>query len=210
MRPLVNLASEPFRNRRLFWLIIVLIFGLFAALGFHTIQAVSELDQQIATLEPKVKELETKVQAVEKSAPQVSAITPEQNHELQAANELIARKAFSWSQLLNDLEHNIPPTVRVRRISVDKVMSRQRDVTADAGRKTVYLAVEVTGKGGSEVTRMITDLERSGLFVADPVSMHPLEGTEEVEATLKVEYHPRATQGPARAALANQVAEGQR
>jgi len=210
MRPLVNLASEPFRNRRLFWLSIILIFAVFSALGFKTILSISELDQQIAELEPKVKALEDRVKTTEKTGPQVSVITLEQNHELQAATELIARKAFSWSQLLNDLERYIPGTVRVRRISVDKIAPRQREAATEAGNKIVYLMFEVTGKGVTEVTKMIIDMEKSGIFVAEPVTQHGLEGTDEVEFTLRVEYHPRAAQQTPRAALANQVAEGGR
>src|SRR5439155_10260225 len=108
MKPLVNLASEPFRNRRLFWLIIIIIFAVSSAVGFRTIEAISDFERQIAALEPKVKADEESAAAMAKANAGVSALTLEQNQALQAANASIARKSFSWSQLLSDLERHVP------------------------------------------------------------------------------------------------------
>ena len=207
MRPLVNLASEPFRNRRFFWLIVVLLFFISSVIGFRTIQAVSELDGEIQALEPKVQEQERKARELEKSAGGISAITPEQNQSLQAANVLITRKAFSWSQLLNDLERHIPPAVRVVRISVEKV---ERQNQEGAGGKIVHLSLDVVGKGANEVTQMIYGLNKSGLFLAEPVRIAQIEGVEDFEGALRVEYRPPVLQGGPRALPANQVAEGGR
>jgi len=212
MRPVVNLASEPFRNRRLLWLVIVLIFILSSVVGFKTLNSISGRDKQIDELAPKVKALEAQVRAKEKSAQPVSALTLEQNRSLQAANELIARKAFSWSQLLNDLERHIPPTVRVVRIGVDKIGTRTREgaTGGNAGNKTVFLMLDVIGKGPNEVTRMMSDLNKSGLFAVFPKSSKLVEGTEEVEFVLDVEYYPPTAPHTPRTPLANQIAEGKR
>ena len=61
MKPLVNLSSTPFRNRRLFWLAIVLIFAVASLVGFKTLGTINELDNEIARLQPKVAEKENEV-----------------------------------------------------------------------------------------------------------------------------------------------------
>jgi Tfp pilus assembly protein PilN len=205
MRPLVNLASEPFRNRRLFWLVIVAVFASSSAVGFYTIRAISGLDHQVKSLEPIVKEQEERVKAMAEAGRGVSALTPEQNYALQAANVLIARKGFSWSQLLNDLERHVPATVRVVKISVNRVAPRAQ---TDPGGKSVSLSLLAVGRNASEVTQMIYGLNKSGAFSAEPRVIAPVEGTEEVEFTLEVEYRPAVR--ASRSALANQIAEGKR
>lgn len=210
MKPLVNLASEPFRNRRLFWLIIVMIFAVSSAVGFRTIQAISDLDHKIAALEPGVKADEERVKAIEKSNAGVSALTLEQNQALQAANTLIARKSFSWSQLLNDLERHVPDTVRVTKITMNKVGQRARTGANDPGGKTVSLTLGGVAKNIGAVTQIVKNLGDSGIFGAEPKSYSPVEGTEEYDFVLEVEYRPSASPHPSRAGLANQVAEGGR
>lgn len=202
MKPLVNLASEPFRNRRLFWLIILLLFFIPSLVGMTNLNSITELDFQISSLEPKVRELESRVGKMKDTAPPVSSLTLAQNQTLVAAQDLIVRKSFSWSQLLNDLEHYVPPTVRVLRIAVDK--SGQRENKTEDGRRKVYLAFEVVGKGSTEVTKMIAEMNRSEAFSVRPKSMKQVEGTEESQFTLDVEYLPPAL--PAKTALNNQIA----
>ena len=94
------------------------------------------------------------------------AITPEENKELIAASDLIERRAFSWSQLLNDIERRIPRNVRVLRIAVNKVNAKQSATTANApgDERAVSLTMEVIGKSKTDVTLMITDFERTGTF----------------------------------------------
>lgn len=211
MKPLVNLAREPFRNRRLFWLFILLLFFIPSLVGLNNLSSVTELDFQIAALEPRVKELEARVGKMKGSAPVVSPLTPAQNQALLAAQDLIVRRSFSWSQLLNDLEQHIPPTVRVLRIAVDKSGQREREShsTSLSGRRKVYLAFEVVGKSPTEVTKMIADMNRSDLFSVRPRAMKQIEGMEDVQFTLDVEYQPPAL--PARTAINNQIAaEGKR
>ena len=61
MKPLLNLASEPFRNRRLFWLLITGVIFATALFGLNTLSQKSQLQMQANLLEPQVKKLEDKV-----------------------------------------------------------------------------------------------------------------------------------------------------
>lgn len=209
MKPLVNLAREPFRNRRLFWLFILMLFFIPSLVGLNNLNSITDLDFQIAALEPRVKENEARVEKMKSDAPVVSSLTPAQNQTLLAAQDLILRKSFSWSQLLNDLEQHVLPTVRVIRIGVDKAAQRERRNAGVDGRRKISLAFEVVGKSAGEVTKMIGEMNRSDLFSVRPKSMKQIEGTEEVQFTLDVEYQP-PTPAPGTASNVQIAAEGKR
>lgn len=170
-------------------------------MGLNTLESKAYLEHQIADLEPKVKKLEEQA----KNSPQVdfvnSTLTIGQNQALIVAQDLIARKGFSWSQLLNDLERYIPPTIRVTRIGVEQVGKAK-----GAEGKTVSLSFDVIGKGATEVTAMMQSLNTSGKFSVVPITQKQVEGTEEYEFQLGVEYRPPQSAGAGSAALPTQVA----
>ena len=64
MRPLVNLSGEPFRNRRLFWLSLLIIFGISLFVGWRSIQRMSQLDAELAARLPAIREVEAKVREI--------------------------------------------------------------------------------------------------------------------------------------------------
>jgi hypothetical protein len=205
MRPLVNLASEPFQNRRLFWLATVLLIAVPSLLGLQAIRSIATLRSQISERTARVGGLEAQLKKFEKPAPSNVTISSEKNRQLFAASKLRDRRAFSWSQLLNDIERSLPGAVRVRRVDVAQIQAQERDETAAEKDIAATLLLEVTGKSAQDVTAMIDKFHRTGLFKVSPVSMKPLEGTEEVEYSLKVDYSPpRAETKPA---LKNQIAE---
>jgi Tfp pilus assembly protein PilN len=205
MRPLVNLANEPFQNRRLLWLAIVLLIAVPSLLGVQALRSIATLRSQISERTARVGVLEVQLKKFEQPAQSKVTISSEKNRQLYAASKLRDRRAFSWSQLLNDIERNLPGAVRVRRVDVAQIQAQERDGTAAEKDTGATLLLEVTGKSAQDVTTMIDKFHRTGLFKVSPVSMKPLEGTEEVEYSLKVDYSPpRAETKPA---LNNQIAE---
>src|SRR5581483_7993870 len=208
MKPLVNLSSAPFRNRRLFWLAIALIFVVSSLVGFRTLGTINDLDKKIVDLQPQVEQTGTTV----------PALSTEQTLSMMAARDLIQRKTFSWSQLLNEMEQLIPLTVRVRKITVGKIEEKKAAgsnlVSASTGdeepAKKVALTVEVTGRNYAEVIRMIDTFNHTGHFEMQPKAERVLEGTDEVEFDLSVIYQPPVVRRASRAVPGNQVAEGGR
>ncbi len=201
MKLLINLASEPFRNRRLFWLLLALVMGVSSWVGLSTLGAKAGLEQEILVLEPKVKKLEAQAKLGETVDFTGSTLTIGQNQALIVAQDLIARKGFSWSQLLNDLERFIPTTIRVTRIAVDQIGQSK-----DASGNTVSLSFDVVGKGATEVTAMIKSLNESGRFSVFPKSQKQIEGTEEYEFQLEVQYQPPQATGSHSVSSLTQVA----
>ncbi len=206
MKPLLNLASEPFRNRRLFWLLMTGLIFATAMFGLNTLSQKSQLQMQANMLEPQVKKLEEKVKGGDVADFAGSTLSSVQNIALIAADDLILRKSFSWSQLLNDLERYIPSSVRVTRIAVDKVGKKAGNKNSDSADRPVLLSFEVVGKQATDVTQLIADLNHSARFTASPVSQKTVEETNEVLFQLEVEY--RASTLSSASAPAAQVAEG--
>ncbi len=217
MRPIVNLARAPFRNRRLFWLTILALFGVSSYFGLSAIEEKVRLESQIVSQAEALRRLapqaaKTDKKTDPKGAQPTLTITTDKNRELLAANELIERRAFSWSQLLNDIEHHIPANVRVLRIAVNKVKAKEQTTLAGGARsedRSVALTMEVVGKTSLDVTKMITEFERTGVFTVNPREIKVIEGMEDVQFTLDVEYTPPVPRG-LRAMNNSQLAENRK
>jgi Tfp pilus assembly protein PilN len=205
MRPLVNLSSQPFRNRRLFWLAILLLFVVPSYFGLQAIETMTLRESEIAMRDAEIKRLQSELKKIEKPVSANVSISTDQNRQLVAASELVARRAFSWSSLLNDIERNLPAGVRVLRVAVTQIQPSERDGDIGGDETAATLGMTVIGKSNGDVTTMINKFHESGRFKVFPLSKKAIEGTEDVEFELKVEYFPPAP--PSRASLSNQIAE---
>lgn len=195
MKPLINLASEPFRNRRLFWLSLLLLFVVSTLAGVRMLRLLTELDVQLADRAPSVVALEARAREMEKTTAEVQTLTPEQTRAYWAANDLIARKAFSWTQLLNDIERRIPPGVRVLRVGINKAAASEG--AREGSTRAIKLMMDVIGKSVEDVTLMIDDFNRSGIFLVTPKLQKQVEGTTEIEFSLELDYLPPGAAGAA-------------
>lgn len=191
MKPLVNLASDPFRNRRLFWGGILLLFLAPAYAGQLAIEEKVARESQLAMLQSALQQTDQK-EAGRKAAPIRGGpvISFEQNQEIYAASELLARKSFSWSRLLNEIEQNLPAGVRLLRVGVSTIVPAEKNGAFGGPESAATLTMDVIGKSNGEVTEMINRFHDSGRFRVSPLTQKPIEGTEEVEFTLKVDYFP--------------------
>lgn len=201
MKPLVNLSSNPFRNRRLFWLVILLLFLVPAYFGMKTVETASLLNSDISKQEIKTKTAEAQLKSVTKPVISKTRVSSEQNRQLIAASELIIRRAFSWSELLSDIERSMTPGVRVLRVAVAQIQPKERAEVFDGTENSATLGMGVIGKNGQAVTAMIDKMHGSGRFKVFPMSKKAVEGMEDIEFELKVEYYPRNL-----VARANQIA----
>lgn len=205
MRSLVNLSSQPFRNRRLFWLAILLLFVAPSYFGLLAIETMTLREADIAARDAEIKRLQGDLKKIEKPVSANVSISTDQNRQLVTASELVARRAFSWSSLLNDIERNLPAGVRVLRVAVTQIQPGERDGDIAANETAATLGMTIIGKSNGDVTTMINKFHESGRFKVFPLSKKAIEGTEDVEFELKVEYLPPT---PAtRASLSNQIAE---
>jgi Tfp pilus assembly protein PilN len=187
----LNLASDPFRNRTLPWTIAVAVsaVSLFALVWtlaqYREVSAQADAsERQVATMRAERKDLERQAEEVRQTIP------PDQRKTLEAAHALVSRKGFSWSQLFSDLEEFLPTSVRVARINV-------REVTEVGDQTRADLDLTVVGRTPTDVTGMISEMNRAGTFSAVPLTENQKSGKGEsgYEWMLRVSYVQRARRG---------------
>lgn len=185
----LNLASQPFRNRALPWTIAgVITVASLLALVF-LISKSNETNARAAVVEREVDGQRQQISALERRVEEIKqALTPEQLQTLQAAQALVDRKRFSWARLFVDLEAALPGSIRVKRISV-------RDVAAHSERTVADLDLVVVSKNPADVTAMILEMDRTGIFRAELVEQNLQKERNETgtESTLRVIYQPRGS-----------------
>lgn len=184
----LNLATKPFSNRSLPWVVTTFVILLSLASLILIVRATSQARAQSEVVQNDINRLSQKEQALRKLAEAVkNSLTTEQLQTLEAAHTLVDRKHFSWSRLFADLESALPGTVRVKRIAVRGVATRNEETLAE-------LELTVVAKSPATVTDMIADMDRTGIFQADLRSQNLQRGRGEsgAEYELYVVYRPRA------------------
>lgn len=153
-----NLSTRPFYNERLVRLGIAIVVVLTAALtAFNAAEILSlnsrnsELAGRAELAEKKAADLRAQAQVTQQSlsAKEVSAVTAAARE----ANELIDRRAFSWTDLFNRFEETLPADVRI--VSVAPQVDRQ-------GRMLVAVTVIARNQEAIEVFQ--DRLEQTGAF----------------------------------------------
>ena len=140
-----------------------------------------------------LKGLESQAKVSNKTTTANVNISLEQNKQLVAASDLIARRAFSWAQLLSDIERSLPPGVRVLRVAVNQILPNEREEAFDGSLNAATLTLTVIGKSGQDVTTMINRFHDNGRFKVIPISRKTVDGVDDIEFELQVEYFPPNT-----------------
>lgn len=182
----LNLASRPFTNRTLPWLLtfFILAFSLVSLvfIGYF----VRQTNDQATAVQSQINNLRHTEQGLITQAQQVKdSLTTEQQQALHAAHGLVDRKSFSWSRLFADLESSLPASVKVSRIAVRNISMRSNETIAE-------LELAVFAKNYTTVTDMITAMDRGSVFQAQLLSQNLQKGRGEsgTEYELLVTYHP--------------------
>ena len=183
----LNLASKPFSNRFLPWLLTSLILFVSLVSVVFIARATSNNRKQAEALQLEINSLKQTEQGMLKAAEDVkNELTTDQQKALPAAHVLVDRKQFSWSRLLADLESSLPGSVRVSRIAV-------RNVTKHGDQTVADLELAVFAKNPEVITAMIADMNKSGVYKATLNTQNLQKGRGEIgtEYELGVIYQPR-------------------
>lgn len=158
MRVNINLASQKYEDVRQFylrWGAVVAVLAVLAVL----LTTLSYLKYSRSTASAReTKELHQKIAELEKQRDQLAAIDnrPENRDVTQRKkfwNSQIARRSFSWTQLLNDMQRIMP-----RRAFLDSV---QPELTPDNRFK---LKLTVTGEKRADPQELMVRMEDSARF----------------------------------------------
>jgi Tfp pilus assembly protein PilN len=204
----LNLATKPFSNRSLPWVVTTVVVVVSLVCLVFIVRATGRANTQAAAVQKDINDLKQQELNLRKQADAIKkSLTSEQLQTLAAAHTLVDRKHFSWSRLFADLESALPGTVRVKRIAVRGVTTQGDGTVAD-------LELTVVAKAPATVTEMIAEMDRGGVFHAELRSQTLSRGRGETgaEYELAVIYRPRAGSATeavaATARAANNVARG--
>ena len=199
----LNLASRPFNNRALPWIITAAVIFVSLVSLIFIVRATREVNAQANAVQNDINNLGRQELALRQQAEAVkNSLTNEQLQTLDAAHALVDRKHFSWSRLFADLESALPGAVRVKSIAVRRVVTRGDETLAE-------LDLTVVAKTPAIVTDMIAEMDRAGVFHSELRSQNLQRGRGEsgAEYELSVVYRPRAGAASAASALASNAAE---
>lgn len=182
----LNLASRPFRNRTLPYLIALVLLAVSvggAILCFAKLREIRQNNElaksEIAQMEKDLQELNNKGELVQQELP------PDKRALLIGAHKLVANKSFGWSKLFSDLENVLPGSVSASRISVENIFK-------DGDRIKAELNFAVLSRDYQSVAVMIDNMNNSGVFKAE-LRGQDLQKTERSvysEYTLHLIYTP--------------------
>jgi hypothetical protein len=153
-----NLSTRPFYNTRA----VRLGLGLFALVAagltvFNSAElwrlqrANRELSQTVTQNESQAEDLRQKARAIQQAIDRMQLA--QVSFAAREANELIDRRAFSWTELLNQFQATLPPSVRISSV--------QPQVDED-GR--VLVAITVQSRQQEDLDSFIEALEKTGVF----------------------------------------------
>ena len=185
-----NLSTRPFYNERAVHVALALVAVVaLAASAFNASSLVrfsrsdTELALQATRDEAKAAELRTAAGA------QRAGVNPKQMDaafgQAREANDLIDRRTFSWTALLNQFETTLPDNARI-------VAIRPR-VDKDRG---IVLAVTVLAMDVTDLGRFMENLVATGEFTGLlSREEHPTESGQ-LQAAVEAVYRPRAAAAP--------------
>ena len=195
MRIQLNLATRPFvelgplylRLRILIILLAVVAVPLWLFLATEKRKA-SEAHARLAAVEQKIQAIDAQKQAFQAQMrePKNASVLSQS----QFLNQMFARKAFSWTAVMMDLENVLPSGVQV--MNIDPVVSRD-------GKVTIRLRVSGAHDRGVDLVR---NLEHSHRFLAPRLARETAETNqngrpvEQVSATSNVNFDLLAEYNP--------------
>lgn len=118
----LNLATRPYRDYRPVYAVVVAASLLTAILLLNNVDTYYRYTQETRTTRARIAELERRTTDEKRTADQLSKRVAtvnlkSLNAEAKYVNTQIAERAFSWSELLDQLETVLPRSVRVNTLA---------------------------------------------------------------------------------------------
>jgi type IV pilus assembly protein PilN len=171
MRIQLNLASRPFVELGPLYLRLRILIALLALIAAPLWFLLSAEKRKAADAHARLAAVEQKIQAIEfqRSAFQAQMQEPKNAAVLsqsQFLNQTFARKAFSWTAVMMDLENVLPSGVQV--MNIDPVVTRDGKVT---------IRLRVSGPHDRAVD-LVRNLEHSHRFLAPRLARETAESNQ--------------------------------
>ena len=182
----LNLATHPFRNRALPYVMSAVLLVISMVVGVFCLAKLNSNKKLNDELAGQVKERQAEIDRLKGEGEKVQQLlSPEQKSILTAAHKLVDNKKFGWSRLFADLESVLPGSVSTSRITVQNVFQ-------DGDRVKAELELGVISRDYPAIMAMIDNMNNSGLFQAE-LRGQDLQKNERMvftEYTFRVIYTP--------------------
>jgi Tfp pilus assembly protein PilN len=177
-----NLATRPFYNERAVQLVLGLLLILVVAVTAFNAAELIRLSASQRTLGARAAESEREAARLRTQAATVRAQINAKELETVAsaareANGIIDQRAFSWSELFDQLEQTLPDDVRIT--AIDPTLTKE-------GLFIIQIAVQA--RRSEDVDQFIESLEKTGSFRE---MITPVESTNDdglLEAVIRGTY----------------------
>jgi type IV pilus assembly protein PilN len=186
MRTRINLATQPYEDARSFYLqwtgLILLLLIVTAALVVVVVRshnASRDIAAKVAQERREIAEVDR-----ERAAAEAILNRPENRDvrdKSRFLNALIARKAFSWTQVFSDMEKIVPSRVRIVSIHPDINPSNQLEIH-----------LEAIGDSRDKAIELVRRMEESPTFREPQVRVERVaERDAGVDFTIVAQYVPQ-------------------
>jgi Tfp pilus assembly protein PilN len=184
-----NLATRPFYNERIVRLWIAVAALLVAALTVLNVSRVLYYSRSDTELKSEASRDEARATDLRASAAKLRAsvdMTQVEAASAQArlANDLIDRRTFSWTLLMNQLEATLPPDVRVTAV---------RPKVESGGR--IVLTLAVVARGVEDVNEFLESMEATGAFTGLLSREEQIDEDGQLVARVETTYVPHQDAG---------------
>ncbi len=171
MRISVNLASRPFVEIRPLLARLRLLMGLLAVLALGLGLWLHSVSRNAASAQARIDAVRAQTLALQqqKTANEARMRQPQNRDVLDRShflNGVFARKSFSWTAVMMDLERVLPPGVQVT--SIEPQISKDGEVT---------IRLHVSGDRDRAV-QMVRNLEHSSRFLQPRLASEATQATE--------------------------------
>jgi type IV pilus assembly protein PilN len=179
----LNLATRPYRDYRPVYAVVVAASLVTAILLLQNVDTYYRYTQETRTTRARISELERRTAEEQRNADQLShrvatVNVKTLNSEARYVNSQIAERAFSWSELLDQLETVLPRSVRVDSLTPSFEKSG-----------TVRLALVCSSKSPEGLIDTINSLNRASRF-SKPFPSSTATENGVTRFTIAVEYLP--------------------
>ena len=184
-----NLSTRPFYNERsvrLILLAVAVVVVAFTAFNASRVLRYSRSDTRLAT---QASRDETRAADLRQRAARLRASVDPQQVELASvgarqANDLIDRRTFSWTELLNRLEATLSDQARIT--SIRPRVDRE---------KGILVRVVVIARGVPDVDEFQNNLDASGVFKDSRVAEEHFDEEGQLVSTVETGYTPGPLEG---------------
>ena len=177
-----NLSTRPFYNERAVQIILGVIVLIVLAVTAFNVAELIRLTASQRTLGAHAVESEREAARLRADAAAIRAQINEKELEVVAnaareANGIIDQRAFSWSELFDQLEQTLPDDVRIT--AVDPILGEKGEFV---------ILISVQARRSEDVDAFIESLEKTGSFrdVITPAEQIDKDGL--LDATIKATY----------------------